>query len=130
MRSLSRAAGLSPISSTQVRRLRRTCRFARSCVNHGSRVLERLQSGDEFVQIGIAVAVESAHAERSLHFYGSPVATVEHFSSSIYDSGIRGLRMVNKMLAWPAVLNVIARRTFAITRTETRSGALFAASRR
>ena len=32
--------------------------------------------------------------------------------------------------AWPAVLNVIARRTFAITRTETRSGALFAASRR
>jgi len=34
------------------------------------------------------------------------------------------------VLAWPAVLNVIARRTFAITRTETRSGALFAASRR
>ena len=103
MRSLSRAAGLSPISSTQGRRLRCTWRFARSCVDDGSRVLERLQSGDEFVQVGIAVAVESAHAERSLHFYGSPVATVEHFSSSIYDSGIRGLRMVNKMLAWPCL---------------------------
>jgi hypothetical protein len=34
------------------------------------------------------------------------------------------------VLAVPAVLNVIARRTFAITRTDTRSGALFAASRR
>src|SRR5262249_28622559 len=48
--------------------------LARSCVNDGSRVLERLQSGDEFVQIGICVAVESAHVERSLHFYRPPVA--------------------------------------------------------
>src|SRR5215470_7874437 len=39
------------------------------------------------------------------------------------------LRMVHVsctfvVLAWPAALNVMARRTFAITRTETRSGAL------
>ena len=45
------------------------------------------------------------------------------------------LRMVHVsctfvMLAGPAVLNVIARKTFAITRTETRSVAPFAASRR
>jgi hypothetical protein len=61
--------------------LRRTWRFVRSCLNDGSRVLERLQSGDEFVQVGIAVAVESAHGERPLHFYRSPIAAVEHFSS-------------------------------------------------
>jgi hypothetical protein len=44
------------------------------------------------------------------------------------------LRMVHVfcafvVLAWPA-LNVMSRRTFAIARTETRSGAVFAASRR
>ena len=49
-----------------------------------------MQSGDEFVQIGIAVAVESAHAERSLHFYRSPVAAVEHLASCVDDGRIRG----------------------------------------
>ena len=87
---------MSPVSSTRVRRLRRTWRLARSSVNDGSRVLERLQSGDEFVQVGIAVAVESAHGERSLHFYRPPVAAVEHFSSSIHDSRIRGLRITQR----------------------------------
>jgi len=87
---------LSPISSTQVRRLRHTWRFARSCVNDGSRVLERSEPGDELVQVGIAVAVESAHGERSLHFYRPPVAAVEHFSSSIHDSRIRGLRITQR----------------------------------
>jgi hypothetical protein len=50
-----------------------------------------LQSGDEFVQIGIAVAVESAHADRSLHFYRSPIAAVEHLASCVDDGGMRCL---------------------------------------
>src|SRR5262249_443010 len=41
-------------------------------------------------------AVESAHVERSLHFYRPPVAAIEHFSSSIHDSGIRGLRITQR----------------------------------
>src|SRR5262249_11117912 len=46
--------------------------------------------------IGITVAVESAHAERSLHFYRPPVAAVEHFSSSTHDSRVRSFRVAKR----------------------------------
>src|SRR5262249_42378640 len=85
--------GLSPISSAQVRRLQRTWWLARSCVDDGSRVLERLQSGDEFVQVGIAVAVEGADVDRSFQFDRPPEATVEDFPSGIHDSGVRSFRI-------------------------------------
>jgi hypothetical protein len=55
-----------------------------------------LQSGDEFVQVGIAVAVESARLDRSLQFDRPPIAAVEHFSSSIDDGKVRSFRIAKR----------------------------------